>query len=155
MCLARWSYLRHVCGRAMFARKMVTLSIPLPRLCWCCVLCAIFGAFLLIYAKLWHFSIAFSLVLQDLLLLLLQLRLLCLASFRLHMPRFASSSPRVRLVRRMFVQMCPFYTISTHLRNFAFKCATHCHVYCCCSCSTLLLVYAQPLLSLSSSLSLG
>lgn len=106
MCLARWSCLRHVCGRAMFARKMVTLSIPLPRLCWCCVLCAIFGAFLLIYAKLWHFSIAFSLVLQDLLLLLLQLRLLCLASFRLHMPRFASSSPRVRLVRRMFVSIC-------------------------------------------------
>lgn len=70
-------------------------------------------------------------------------------------PRFASSSPRVRLVRRMFVQMCAFYTIFTHLRNFAFKCATHCHVDCCCSCSSLLLVYAQPLLSPPPSLYLS
>lgn len=49
MCLARWSCLRHVCGRAMFARKMVTPfstpHTPHTRSCWCCVLCAIFGAF--------------------------------------------------------------------------------------------------------------
>lgn len=100
MCLARWSCLRHVCGRAMFARKMVTPFTPRsPRtpahvgvVC-----CALFLAlFLLIYAKLWHFSIAFSLVLQDLLLLLLAvvLPLPRSVSPRLCTPRFASTIVR-------------------------------------------------------------
>lgn len=65
-------------------------------------------------------------------------------------PRFALSSPCSPYVcanARACVCVCEFYTIFTHLRNCAFKCATHCHVYCCCSCSFALLVYAQPLLS--------
>lgn len=150
MCLARWSCLRHVCGRAMFARKMVTpFPTPHTRSCWCCVLCAIFGAFPADLCKTVAFfnciftrpaGPAVAAPPPVVLPLLRSVSPLCT-------PRFASSSPRVRLVRRMFVQMCAFYTIFTHLRNFAFKCATHCHVDCCCSCSSLLLVYAQPLLS--------
>lgn len=162
MCLARWSCLRHVCGRAMFARKMVT-PFPTPHVrscCWCCVLCAIFGAFPADLCKtVAFFNCIFTrpagpAVAAPPVVVLLPLPR---SVSPLCTPRFASSSPRVRLARRMFVQMCAFYTIFTHLRNFAFKCATHCHVDCCCSCSSLLLVYAQPLLSppLSNCLSLS
>lgn len=135
-----------------------TPHTPHSRSCWCCVLCAIFGAFPADLCKtVAFFNCIFTRPAGP--AVAAPRSCASFASLRFASPlhaslRFYNSSPRVRLVRRMFVQMCAFYTIFTHLRNFAFKCATHCHVDCCCSCSSLLLVYAQPLLSSSPSLSI-
>lgn len=144
----------HVCPED--GHPFHTPHTPHTRSCWCCVLCAIFGAFPADLCKtVAFFNCIFTrpagpAVAAPPVVLPFPRSV----SPRLCTPRFGSSSLRVRLVRRMFVQMCAFYTIFTHLRNFAFKCATHCHVDCCCSCSSLLLVYAQLLLSLPLSICL-
>jgi len=108
--------------------------------CWFC-LCAIFGAFPADLCK----TVAFFNCIFH------RSAVLVVVDATSHLPppfshslracSFASFTRFVPFVRSSFRSLSSpvcanvFYAIFTHLRNFAFKCATHCHAYCCsCSC---------------------